>query len=86
MIDKPLDATYSLFLRIVNSCIADDVLFLSQNQQQSNHKDGGPQASTPDVALQSQMIQHRMRSTVDPPSHHQVSSMKQIVGTVLLGC
>ena len=46
-----------------------DVLFLSQNQQQSGtQKQYTQQASTPDVALQSQLIQHRMRST--PGEHH----------------
>ena len=43
-----------------------DVLFLSQNKQSQNY---AAPSTTPDVALQSQLIQHRMRST--PLDHHQ---------------
>ena len=40
-----------------------DVLFLSQTEQQLQQTPHYPQSSTPDVALQSQLIQHRMRAT-----------------------
>lgn len=42
-----------------------DVLFLSQQQQRQ------PQTTTPDVALQSQMISHRMQATPASTQHHQ---------------
>ena len=55
-----------------------DVLFLSQAQQQLEQQQH-PQSSTPDVALQSQLIQHRMRSTpVDNHNqHHRMNYQKQ---------
>ena len=43
----------------------DDVLFLTQQQQQQQQlqQQRQSQTSTPDVALQSQMISHRMQAT-----------------------
>ena len=55
-----------------------DVLFLSQTQQQSQDQQQYPSSSTPDVALQSQLIQHRMRATpVDHSQHHRSSYQRQ---------
>ena len=55
-----------------------DVLFLSQTQQQLEQQQYPP-PSTPDVALQSQLIQHRMRSTpIDHHNqHHRMNYQKQ---------
>ena len=55
-----------------------DVLFLSQTQQQSQDQQQYPSSSTPDVALQSQLIQHRMRATPsDHNQHHNRSSYQR---------
>ena len=49
----------------------DDVLFLTQQQQQQQQlqQQRQSQTSTPDVALQSQMISHRMQATQQSASH-----------------
>ena len=63
-------------INIFNLCVPDDVLFLTQQQQQQQqlqHQQRQSQTSTPDVALQSQMITHRMQVT----TQHSTSSASQ---------
>ena len=54
-------ALFDAFLRnFLPSSLLDDVLCLSQQQmEQQQQRSRGQEVSTPDVALQSQLIQHR---------------------------
>ena len=54
-------ALFDAFLRnFLPSSVLDDVLCLSQQQmEQQQQRSRGQEVSTPDVALQSQLIQHR---------------------------
>ena len=69
VITKRPDISILIFL------FTDDVLFLTQQQQQLQQlqQQRQSQTSTPDVALQSQMISHRMQNTQQShrSSYHQ---------------
>ena len=53
-------ALFDAFLRNFLPSVLDDVLCLSQQQmEQQQQRSRGQEVSTPDVALQSQLIQHR---------------------------
>ena len=67
-------------INILFFSVPDDVLFLTQQQQQQQQQlqqQRQSQTSTPDVALQSQMISHRMQVTSSTGQHHSTSSASQ---------